>query len=125
MERKCKCGNCYIPRFERQMRCMPCILAKEPPLPPDDVRDIQHTEFLEWFIYHWHHIRKSAHEAKGLVFEYDDGIIGKAAEKKRKPTVAELARKRGLDPSLVRKRLRLGWTLDKALTQPPKGKEND
>ena len=118
MERKCKCGNCYIPRFERQMRCMPCILAKEPPPPPDDVRDIQHTEFLEWFIYHWHHIRKSAHEAKGLVFEYDNGVLGRGPAKRNRTTVAEMARQHGLDPALVRKRLRAGWPLKKALTQP-------
>lgn len=115
MQRKCSCGNLFVPRVERQMRCMRCILEKEPPLPPEDDTDPRHGAFSEWFIYHWHHIRKSACEAKGIRFVYDDGIIGKEIEVQKKPSIAKLARKYGLKPELVRKRLRTGWTLNEAL----------
>lgn len=35
------------------------------------------------------------------------------------PTISEMAKAWGLKPKLVRDRLRMGWTVEKALTTPP------
>ena len=75
MQRECGCGNHFIPRFERQMRCMYCILEEEPPLPSEGDREIERSKIIEWFIYHWHHIRKAACKTKGIPFTFDDGIV--------------------------------------------------
>ena len=117
MQKKCRCGNYFIPRLEKQSRCMRCILKHEPKAPPEDDRDINSTQFVEWFIYRWHHIREAAAKARGVTFEYDDGIVGRAVEvpKDYKPNVTALAKKCGLKPRTVHKRLALGWTLDEAL----------
>lgn len=115
MQRKCSCGNYFVPRLDRQMRCMVCILENEPEAPPEDERDPRGPQFVEWFIYHWHHIRKAACEAKRIRFVYDDGIVGKEVDVPKSPSVAKMAKEHGLLPRTVYKRLALGWTLKEAL----------
>lgn len=73
--RKCKCGNLFVPFAERQRRCLHCILKEEPPKPKDHGDGIMRTDFVEWFIFHWHHVRVIGAAKKGVVLEWDDGIV--------------------------------------------------
>lgn len=78
--RKCKCGNKFMPYVERQHRCVYCILKEEPPKPKEYASGDIHTDFVEWFIYHWHNIRVAGAKMKGVPLEWDDGIISFASE---------------------------------------------
>ena len=115
-ERLCKCGNYFYPHIKGQCRCTLCILENEPPRPPDEI-DMRMTEFVEWFIYKWHNIRKAAAEKAGIPFEWEDGIAGRSDQPK---SLAQIAREHGIKPRTLTCRLSRGWTLDEALS----GKRN-
>ena len=83
-ERKCKCGNRFFPYQKAQKRCVYCILKEEPPLPNDDATRGYRTDFVEWFIYHWHKIRLAGAKMKGVTLEWDDGISEFAENGERK-----------------------------------------
>lgn len=116
-EKKCECGNYFIPYIGGQVRCVHCILKEEPPTPPENL-DVDSSAFAEWFIYHWHNIRKSAAKAKRKRFVYDDGIVGKeitVQKQEKTQSLAEMARQHGQQPRTVTARLKRGWTLEEAL----------
>lgn len=108
--KKCRCGNLFRPFAPHQTRCMRCITLTHPKKPTDGMPDMT-SEFVEWFIYTWHTMRKDA----GI--KVDDGIVKTYSERKvtTKKSLPQMCRERGVEVSTVRKRMQRGWTLSEAL----------
>lgn len=129
MERtkNCKCGNIYTPYTGGQVRCIYCILESEPHELKDDPENRKSTEFVEWFIYHWHNIRKSSAKAKGVPFEWDDNIYGNWKNTVKQSDDGKISKYRlfvnnGIAPATAYSRLRAGWTMDEVLAGKRKSK---
>ena len=74
-EYRCKCGAIYRPFWGGQTRCMLCIIEAKPENPTHETVTYYTNAFREWVVYRWYMIRKAACKAKGIPFDFDDGIV--------------------------------------------------